>query len=181
MTERDHNSSGDTSSVAGYSGQPLVEVDPAFRPPRRFYVRLALLAAVLLTLITAGMLGWRWYQDRFPNAVLVATGDQTADGVEVVVKTEDGREVARGRLSAQNEYQFAVLVEQGYHLVRATLHDQTFLEQRVFVPNARLLQVKIEVPPALQQMMPATAPSPPPPRPATPPLSARRQLQPQLD
>jgi hypothetical protein len=135
---------------------------PGERPPSGLFVHLSMLIALALTVVAVGLVGWRWLVVRFPNAAIVARGDASADGVEVVVRADNGREVARGRLTPANGYEFAVLVEQGVYAVRASKDDKTFVDQRCYVPDARAVLAAIVVPPELRPTTrPATRPGGP--------------------
>ena len=139
-----------TSAAANISAPPGPAMLPGERPPSAAFVRLTLFFALALTATTVGLVGWRWLMVRFPNAALVTRGDASADGVEVVVRADDGREVARGSLSADNAYEFPVLVEQGVYTVRASRDGKMFQELRYYVPDARGVLAEVTVPPALR-------------------------------
>src|SRR5689334_8680324 len=83
------------AAIAGAGGAARVPL-PGEQPPSPTFVRLAVLIALGLTMVTVGLVGWRWLMVRFPNAALIARGDESADGVEIVVRGDDGRELARG-------------------------------------------------------------------------------------
>src|SRR4051794_38585219 len=155
MTNLPENPANDASSTTD-SADAVLGISG--RLPRRLYVRLAVVAAFLLTLITTSTLAWRWYQDRFPNAIILATGDQTAAGVEVVVRADDGHEIARGTLNEQNNYQFPVLVEQGFHTVGPGVGPKSLSDQRLFIKKKNIAEWKSRAPPDLRGP-PATQPS----------------------
>lgn len=132
---------------------------PGETVPRRVFVRLAVLVAVGTTLVSASVIGWRWFNTSLPNAVIVFQGvDEWATGVDVVVRPDaGGREVA-GALTAENGREFFVLVEQGPHVVRASLGGALLYQRRVHVPNGQGVLIRIDVPPALRRS-PASGPS----------------------
>jgi hypothetical protein len=154
----------DPIPAAAAEDAPAPAPRPGERLPSPLFVGLSLSIALVLTLVTVGLVGWRWLVVRFPNAALVARGDAAADGVEIVVRTEDGREVARGHLSAANQYEFPVLVEEGVYAVRASRDGKAFQERRYFVPNARGVLADVAAPPpdTRPATRPATGPSPRP-------------------
>jgi hypothetical protein len=136
--------------------------DPVPGDTRRPRLAIAgVVAAIAITLGLMGMIAFRWYRVKFPNAAVLAWGDETAVGTRITVRSlNDGRLVAEGRLLPKDGYSFVVLVEEGDYVLRAAMDEETFVETRIFVPANRGVPIQIRVPPHLRpQTQPTTAPA----------------------
>ena len=134
--------------------------------PRRLFIHLAVGGAVLFTLIAVGMLGWRWSHVDIPDMAIIVRGDADSKGTEIVVKNEDEhREIARGHLAADNNYEFIVMVERKRrNSIRATLGKTVLLESSIPMPDSGNVLIDLKVPPELKPHPPA----PPPTKPSSP-------------
>lgn len=119
---------------------------PPMRTPSRKVVIAAIVAALCLTTFMIASIGWRWYHVSFPDSVLRTYGEASADGVEIIISTETGREIARGKIESSNQHAFSIVVEHGLYVVRARIDNVEFLERHVNVPPARPADVLITVP-----------------------------------
>jgi hypothetical protein len=147
--------SNHASPAADIPGTP-----PPAHGPRRTFIHLALVATVLFTLITVGMLGWRWARVTIPDMTIAVRGDATAADTEVVVNCDDDhREIARGKLAAENNYTFVVMVERHKrHSIRATYGTTVLLEGPIAMPGSGDILIMVKMPPELRTP-PATAPA----------------------
>jgi hypothetical protein len=134
--------------------------------PRRVFVVLAVLASIVLTAVAVTLIGLRWSRVSFPDAVLIARGDDASQDTEIVVRSdEDRHEVARARLTKDGDYECIVMVERGQrYSLRATLGDRVLMDQSVAIPANGNVLVTIHVPLELRKRpttQPATQPAPP--------------------
>ena len=131
---------------------------PPGQLPRLWVVRLGIWSALAGTVLMVGLIGWRWYHVRFPNAAIFIRGDVSADNALVVVTDEDNRPVFSGRLTPDQQYSLSVLVEQGMFTVKADRDGRSLVSTRLYVHNGGgvLIPVKVEPTPATR---PATQPA----------------------
>src|SRR4051794_23714025 len=119
---------------------PTATGDTGVAPPgpRRTFIRLAVAASVVFTMVAVGLLGWRWARVVIPDMTIAVKGDATSNGAEVVVKCDDDqREIARGKLEPENNFTFVVMVERSKrHSIRATYGTTTVLEGPIAMPNS---------------------------------------------
>ncbi|HEX8916444.1 MAG TPA: hypothetical protein VF796_29100 [Humisphaera sp.] len=135
----------------------------------RWLAKAGVCAAVALTLALVALLGWRWFQVRFPTSVFVAYGDPTAADLDLQLFATDGTEVAQGRLTAERNYRFSVLVDEGTYVLRARMGDRSLPDQRVFIPGGRGVSMRIDLPPDMRSTAAATRPATLPADAAAPP------------
>jgi hypothetical protein len=108
------------------------------------FARAAIVSVILFTIVTVGLIGWRWYHVRFPNALLVVRGSEISAGAEVVVQNEAGQEVFRGLLTSDTQYQVVALVEQGGYIVKVQRGGVALVEDRTYVPNGSGVLIQVE-------------------------------------
>ena len=140
---------------------------------RPILVPAAVVVAILITLCTVVLLGRKWYVTTLPNAAIVLfSEDESAEGVDVAVRTREGRLVARGKLTSGDDFTFIVLVEEGEYIVQAKLNESQFLEQGLYIGVGQGVRVQVRVPPellhaAVPETQPAERPAriPPPEKP----------------
>jgi hypothetical protein len=98
---------------------PIDEFSGEVTPERIRIARIIIVLAAFLTLMTFGVIFYRWATVHDPISAIVIEGDKTLDGAEIVVSASDNPDFhdAHAMLNENNGFKTPVLLDPGIYSV----------------------------------------------------------------
>jgi hypothetical protein len=117
---------------------------------RKIFVRLAMAAAGLVFVLTAGILYYRWASTVEPTTMVVVIGDESLRGVEVIVEGLGITQPYHAVFGERERFILPFYLDPGSYTVRVLRGDRVLFEKNVVVQKHLGRQIdltKLNLPP----------------------------------
>jgi hypothetical protein len=118
---------------------------------RKVFVRLAMAAAGLVFVLTAGILYYRWASTIEPTTMVVVIGDESMRGVEVTVEGLGIAQPYHAVFGERERFALPFFLDPGSYRVRVSRGDRVLFQSNVVVQKHLGRQIdltKLNLPPS---------------------------------